>query len=266
MKVIDCHAHCFTDDLAERAIARLVSGYQVTPSFDGTVADLIRQMDRDGIDTSVIVPVATKPSQVRPINDWVLGIHHSRVIPFGAMHPDYPEVAEETARLKSGGIKGVKLHPNWQGYRPEDPSAFPVYQALMDNEMIAFFHGGDELEKWPTEILSTPKALLQVHERFPQMKLVIAHMGGFRMWDDVERYLIGRDLFMDISFTMPEDLPDDRLARMIRAHGVEKILFASDSPCGPPVPQLNRLLSLPLTDEEKEFICWKNAARLLGIE
>lgn len=57
----------------------------------------------------------------------------------------------------------------------------------------------------------------------------------------------------------------DRLARMMRAHGVERILFGSDSPCGPPVSQLQRMLSLPLTDEEKELLCWKNAVRLLGL-
>ena len=45
----------------------------------------------------------------------------------------------------------------------------------------------------------------------------------------------------------------------------DRILFGSDSPCGHPVPQLERLLSLRLTDEEKELIAWKNAVRLLGL-
>jgi uncharacterized protein len=266
LRIIDCHTHCFPDALAARAVARLVSGYRVTPSFDGTVTDLVRQMDDAGIEASVVVPVATKPSQVTSINDWVLGIHHPRVIPFGAIHPDFPEVGQEIERLGNAGIKGVKLHPNWQGYKPEEPRAFPVYEALTENGMIAFFHGGDELEKWPTPIDSTPKALAEVHDRYPDLKLVIAHMGGFRMWDDVERYLIGRDLYMDISFCMPEYLDTDRLVRMMRSHGIDKILYASDSPCGPPVPQLQHLLSLPLTDNEKSLVRAENAARLLGIQ
>jgi uncharacterized protein len=265
MRVIDCHAHCFPDELAERAIARLVSGYRVTPSFDGTLKDLIRQMDDAGIEKTVIVPVATKPSQVHPINDWITGIHHDRVIPFGAVHPGMPDIAQEIGRLKAMGIRGVKLHPNWQGYRPEDPSVFPMYEALVQNDMIAFFHGGDELEVWPTEILSTPYALSQVNDRYPEMRMVVAHMGGFRMWEDVEHHLLGRDIYMDISFTMPEDLPNSRLAPMMRAHGIENILYASDSPCGQPLAQLHRLMSLSLTDEEKAQVCWKNAARLLGL-
>ena len=265
MRIIDCHTHCFPDSLAERAVGRLVSSYKVTPSFDGTVNDLIRQMDDAGIEMSVMVPVATKPSQVQPINDWVLGIRHPRVIPFGAMHPDFPEIASEIRRLREAGIKGVKLHPNWQGYKPEDPKAFPIYEALIENDMIAYFHGGDELEKWPTPIDSTPRAFAEVHAQFPYLKLVVAHMGGYRMWDEVEEYLLGRDLYFDISACFPEDLPDDQLLRMMRAHGMEKILYASDSPCGHPVSQLQRMLSLPLADEEKELLCWKNAARLLGL-
>ena len=266
MRVIDCHVHCFPDDLAERAVARLVSSYQVVPSFDGTVNGMLGQMDAVGIEKSVILPVATKESQVRQINDWIMGIEDERVIGFGAMHPGFPDVAGEVARIKAAGIPGVKLHPNWQGYKPEDPQAFPMYEALIENGLIAYFHGGDELEKWPTEIASTPKALAEVHRRFPELKMVIAHLGGYLMWDAVEEHLLGSDVYLDMSACFPKDLPDDRYLAMMRAHGMEKILFASDSPCGPPIPQLDRLLSLPLTDEEKSLVCWENAQQLLNLD
>ena len=265
MRVIDSHTHCFPDDLAERAICRLVSGYHVTPSFDGTINGLIAQMDAVGIEASVVVPVATKESQVRPINDWAAGIHHPRVIPFGAVHPDLPDIGGEMARIKGLGLKGVKIHPNWQRFKPEDPKVFPMYEAIAEHGLIAYFHGGDELEQWPEPISSTPLAFSEVHRQFPKMRMVVAHMGGYRMWDEVEEHLIGEDIFFDVSACFPEDLPDERLLPMMRAHGMEKIMWASDSPCGPPLPQLHRILSLPLTDEEKEMVCWRNAVGLLGL-
>lgn len=265
MRVIDCHTHCFPDDLAERAVGRLVSSYKVTPSFDGTVNGLIAQMDAAGFEASVVVPVATKPSQVEPINTWAMEIKTDRVICFGAMHPGYPDPKKELARIRAAGIKGIKLHPNWQDYQPEDPIAFPIYEALTELGMIAYFHGGDELEKWPIPIASTPKALAEVHQRFPEMRMVVAHMGGYRMWDGVEDHLIGTGVWFDVSACFPEDLPDERLVRMMRAHGMDKIVYGSDSPCGPPVSQLQRMLSLPLTDEEKEILCSINAIRLLGL-
>jgi hypothetical protein len=265
MKVIDCHTHCFPDDLAEKAVARLTSAYQLVPSFDGTVCGLIGQMDEAGIEASVIVPVATKPSQVQSINDWIAGIRHPRVIGFGAMHPDLPDIREETARIAALGIRGIKLHANWQRFRPDDPKAYPMYEAAIEQGMIVYFHGGDELEPWPEEILATPRAFAQVRRSFPELKMIVAHLGGYLMWDAVEEHLLGSDVYLDMSACFPEDLPDDRYLALMRAHGIQKILFASDSPCGPPIPQLRRLLSLLLTDEEKEMVCWGNAAKLLGL-
>ena len=265
MRVVDCHTHCFPDEIAERAVGRLVSGYHVVPSFDGTIAGLIAQMDAAGIEASVIVPVATKPSQVESINDWAIRINGGRVICYGAMHPDFAEIEKEIARISAAGIRGIKLHPNWQDFQPESPSAFPIYEALTKRGMIAHFHGGDELEPWPTEIVSTPKAYAEVHRRFPEMKMIVAHMGGYLMWDDVEEHLLGSGVYFDMSACFAESLPDERLVRMMRAHGVERILFGSDSPCVAPIPQLQRLLSLPLTDAEKEMICHRNAVTLLGL-
>lgn len=264
MKVIDCHVHCFPDDIAGKAVDKLTNAYVITPSFDGTVQGLLRQMSAEGIEASVILPVATKASQVHDINDWSASIQSERIIAFGAIHPDYPEPAEEIDRMLAMGIRGIKLHPNWQGFRPDDPRMFQIYEAVK-GRMVICFHAGDELGSW-TELLSTPKALASLHKRFPDLKMVAAHMGGYRMWDEAEEYLIGTDVYLDTSACFPEDLPDERFVSLIRAHGAEKILFGSDSPCGPPIDQLERFLSLPLTDEEKELICWKNARRLLRLD
>ena len=264
MRVIDFHVHVFPNELAERAVARLVSGYQVTPSFDGTAAGMIRLMDEVGIEACVIVPVATKPSQVPTINDWAARIRSDRLIAFGAMHPEFPDPAAEIDRMVSMGIKGIKIHPNWQNFRPDDPIAFPIYEA-MSGRMIALFHSGDELEPWP-EILATPERMARVNDLFPDLKMVIAHMGGYRMWEEVRAHLIGRDVYFDVSACFPEDLPDDQLVSLMRDHGMDKIVWASDSPCGHPKQQLDRMLSLPLTDDEKELLFWKNATRLLGRE
>lgn len=265
MRVIDCHTHCFPDSIAERAVQRLTSAYEVTASFDGTVAGVLGQMDASGIDISVILPVATKASQVTSINDWSAGIRNDRLIAFGAMHPEFPAIGEEIDRMISMGIRGMKLHPNWQGFDPDSPCAFPIYEAAQ-GRMIAYFHGGDELEKWPEPIASTPEALANVHRMFPRLTMVVAHMGGYLMWDEVEKHLLGSDVYLDFSACFPEDISDERLTAMIRAHGVERVLYGSDSPCGHPVHQLVRLLSFPFTDEEKELMTWRNASRLLGVE
>jgi len=263
MRVIDCHTHCFPDAVAEKAVASLTSAYQLTPSFDGTIKGLLGQMDAAGIEASIILPVATKPSQVQSINDWVRDVQNERLIGFGAMHPDFPRPHEEIMRMEQVGIRGIKLHPNWQGFRPDDERMMPVYEAA-EGRLVIYCHAGEEIDVWP-EILATPEAIGNVHRSFPGLKLVAAHMGGYRMWEQVEEHLLGTGVYFDMSYCYPKDLPDDRFMAILRAHGADKILFGSDSPCGHPVPQLERLLSLPLTDEEKELIAWKNAARLLSL-
>jgi hypothetical protein len=263
MRIIDFHAHCFPDELAAKARESISVGNRLQLSYDCTVNGLILQMDRVGIDTSVVVPVATKPSQVRTINDWVAGIASDRIVRFGAMHQDFDDPAGELDRIEALGIHGIKIQSNWQGCRPDDPRMFPIYEAA-GTRFIFVFHVGREYKVFPHE-LATPDAIANLRRLFPDLPIVAAHFGGYRMWDEAEEYLIGKDVYLDISCCFPELMPDDRLIRMIRAHGVEKVLFATDTPSADPKPQVGRLMAMDLRDDEREMIAWKNAARILGI-
>lgn len=264
MRIIDFHTHCFPDDIAERAIESLSSGKIIEPAFDGTIKGILKLMDASGVYASVVVPVATKPSQVKPINNWITNIRNERIIGFGAIHPDFPNPADELDRMESLDIPGIKIQPNWQDCRPDDPRMFPIYEAAGDR-FVFLFHSGGDLKKMP-EQLATPTALANVHKTFPELKIVAAHLGGYRMWDEVEEVLIGQDIHLDTSCCFPNYISDERITRMIRAHGVDKILFASDAPCSSPAPQFSRMMSLPFSDEEKEQIAWKNTARLLNLD
>ncbi|MHB0998878.1 MAG: amidohydrolase family protein [Armatimonadota bacterium] len=264
MKIIDSHVHCFADEIAERAVCVLTKAYQIAPAFDGTVSGLVDMMDSAGIYASFILPVATKPSQVQPINDWIVKVSCERIIGFGAMHPEFPSPVEEMKRIADMGLPGIKFQPNWQGFSPVDPRIYPVYEFMQENGMIVYFHSGEEGEFDP-EILATPESISKVHRDFPGLKIAVAHLGGYRMWDDVYRYLIGTDIYFDISQCPPEDLPDEEMLRLMRTHGMDKILFGSDAPCTHPSTIISRLESLNLTDEDRELICSRNAERLLGI-
>lgn len=70
MSIIDVHTHIWPDTLAPAAVSAVGSQGHISANYDGTVAGLKAVMDRAGVDVSVVLPVATKPGQVRPINDW----------------------------------------------------------------------------------------------------------------------------------------------------------------------------------------------------
>ena len=106
MRIIDMHTHAWPDAVAVKAVPALVdAGGGLTAHYDGTVAGLESSMARTGVAVSVVQPVATKPSQVGPINDWVAGQASPRIVPFGAMHPDLEDPAAEIARMTALGLK-----------------------------------------------------------------------------------------------------------------------------------------------------------------
>ena len=103
-----------------------------------------------------------------------------------------------------------------------------------------------------------------IHQRFPKLKIAAAHLGGFGMWDEVEETLIGEDVFLDLSHTFFW-MPNERIFRMIRMHGANRILFGTDAPWQNPSNVLSEFLKLPLTDKERRAICCETASELFGM-
>ncbi|MCL5105130.1 MAG: amidohydrolase family protein [Armatimonadetes bacterium] len=260
--VVDFHVHAFPDHVAPSALDSLFTAYGIRPVTDGTISGLLGLMEREGVSYAVVMPVATKPAQVKSINNWAASHTDPRIICFGGIHPDLDDPAEEIDRIVSLGLPGIKIQANWQDTYVDDPKMYPIYEAAL-GRLIIMFHAGDE----PTEFekqRATPERLARVHADFPGLTMVAAHMGGYRMWDDVEKHLIGKNIYMDTSACFPEDLPNERLVDMIRRHGVEKILFATDIPLAGPKSEIAKFEQLGLTDDELEMIFWKNAKGLLG--
>ena len=260
--IVDFHVHAFPDAVAERAIDALLTAYKVPAVTDGTVGGLLAHMDKAGVAHSVIMPVATKPSQVRSINDWAAAQSRSRVICFGGIHPDCEDPAGEVDRIVELGLPGIKIQANWQGVYVDDPAMYPIYEAAQ-GRLIITFHSGEELAPFE-EMRATPERIARVHRDFPRLTIVAAHMGGYRMWDDVEEHLLGKDVYFDTSACFARDLPDERLVDMIRHHGVQRVLFATDLPFGDPLVDIPRLQRIGLTDSELDTLFTKNARRLLG--
>ncbi|NLW55640.1 MAG: amidohydrolase family protein [Firmicutes bacterium] len=261
--IIDLHVHCFPGELAPRALSILAQRAGTAPYFDGTVNQLRTVMDRAGIDLAVLQPIATKPEQTVGVNRWAVSAQEERVISFGTLHPDYPQWRDELKWLVEAGIKGVKFHPNYQDFYIEDPKMFPLYEAIFTAGLMALFHTGVDLW-YPDSSLGHPRQLKRLLTMFPGATIIAAHMGGFRCWEAVEEDLVGTELYFDTAYSFGE-LGVERMGKMIRDHGVEKILFGSDAPWSDPQAEIAKLKSLRLMEEEKQLILGGNAQRLLRL-
>ncbi len=262
--IIDFHTHCFDDSVAAQAVPKLAERCGIAAKLNGTVADVKESMKRAGVDYSVVLSIATKPSQTVKINNWSVGIQHEGIIAFGSIHPDFGEWKHELDRIKRLGIKGIKFHPDYQEFYVDDKKMYAIYQKAFELDMIVVFHAGVDIGL-PEPYHCTPDRLARVAADFPGGKIVAAHMGGYDCWDGVEKFLVGTEVFFDTSFSLGRG-HDSQINRIIREHGHGRILFGTDSPWCVQKDEIEKLKGFRLEDFAEKGILGENAGRLLGLE
>lgn len=263
--IIDSHTHVFPDMLAERAISKLSGNSGLIPSTDGTVSGLIKGLDKNAIDRAVVLNIATKPMQDIKVNDFALDTakkHGDRLIVFGSVHPFSECAKSELVRLRESGIKGIKLHPEYQRFKADDESVFDIYSLITELGLIVTFHAGFDIA-YPDSDYASPIRLARVLDRFPDMRVILAHMGGMNRWNEVEDLIVGRECCLDTAMCA-NYIDDETLKRLIAKHGVNKILFATDTPWNNWADSIAMIERLPITQEEKEMIYHKNIERLIS--
>ena len=259
--LIDFHTHVFPDKLAPRALQSLsyVAG-GIAPYTDGTVNGLLAAMEKEGVDKSVVLNIATNPHQMHAVNDFAASIRSEKLIAFGSFHPDAPDALEELDRIKSLGLKGVKFHPDYQKFFVDDEKLFPLYKKISELGLITVFHAGFDFG-FPPPYKCMPKNALKMLDHF-STPVVLAHWGGLSCGDEVLSLLCGRDVYFDVSFGCGV-MPRSTALAIIEKHGTDKLLFGTDSPWHTPTMELNMQNTLGLSDEEKDKINYKNAQKLL---
>ena len=263
--VIDFHTHAFPDALAEKAIPKLAACGNIKNVGNGKVSDLISHMDEYSIDYSVVLNIATNAHQEHKVNDFAIECSKNpRLYSLGSLNPDSPNIASEARRLADAGIKGIKLHPDYMERAIDDQVFDAVFRAAIENDLFVVTHSGWDFYS-PDFIHCTPERIVKVTEKFPELRLVAAHMGANRLWDSVEKLLIGRkNIWIDTSLAAPFDLDKAQAKRMLLAHDPEHILFGSDFPWFTPKESREYLDSLELPESLMKKILSENAIKLVG--
>ena len=261
--VFDFHVHLYPDQLAERVVGQLAQRFGNPPAFDGTVDGLKDNLAESGIRGALNLPVATKPGQVDSINVWAAANNTAPVYSLATVHPDTPDIPGTLAAAQAAGFRGVKLHPEYQTFALDDPRVAPVLETCSELGLFVFLHAGGERVFTPP-FHTTPSTVAALLTRYPRLTVVAAHLGGFQMWDESEEVLIGKKLYLDLSHTFFW-MPGEQIVRMVRRHGVDKILFGTDAPWQTPAAVLGSFLEQPFAEAEQRKILWENAAFLLSL-
>lgn len=266
--LIDFHTHVFPEKIAARAIESLKAGMMeqhgcIWPSYaDGTVAGLLRSMDEEGVDISVMMPIATKPAQAASINRFAAEHASERLVAFGTVHPMQEDWEKTLEALAAGGRKGIKLHPEFQDFYIDSPESVRILRKCGELGLMVTFHAGEDIG-YPPPVHAAPENIRRAADAAPDTRLIAAHMGGWNMWEDAAKLLRDSPLMFDTAYVQIR-MDAGEFRDITREFGAQRVLFASDSPWARPTSDmLSFIFESGLTNEELELITYKNALSLL---
>ena len=281
--VIDIHTHTFPGHISAQTLQKLQNASRTQPFTDGTNNGLTTSMSAAGVDLSVLLPVATNPKQVSRINDNAAALNErtgeTGLFSFGCIHPELDDIRGELSRIVSLGLKGIKLHPAYQSVAFDDPKYLRILDRCGELGLIVLTHAGIDIGL-PEPVYCSPSIVLHALQEVGPLPLILAHMGGWRQWDEVEKLLADTPVYLDTAFSFGQITPlpgtqwtdqekvmmqESQFLRFVKKFGANRILFGTDSPWGDQSTDLHLIRSLPLPEAQKNSILGENARLLLKL-
>ncbi|MEE1026288.1 MAG: amidohydrolase family protein [Acutalibacteraceae bacterium] len=277
--VIDIHTHTFPDKIALAAVDKLSASGHIPYFSNGTVSGLKNSMEKSGIDYSVVLPVATNPLKLSSMNDVSIKLNgKDGLIYFGAVHPDAPDWYEELGRIANNRIKGIKIHPVYQDVDIDDIKFLRILDRAAELGLIVLMHAGDDIG-FPGVVRCSPKMTANALKQVGNVKIILAHMGGWKNWQEVVGNLADTSAMLDTAFSLGEITPKDDyyspdflnllkkqdFLRLVNTFGSERVLFGTDSPWTDQKQSLEEIKKLPLGETDLDNILYLNAKKLLKL-
>lgn len=260
--IVDAHVHVWPDKIAARALGTPADG--IVRYGDGTVQGATEAMRAAGIDRSVCLAVADAPQRLEAANAFVGGLDPDRFVGFGTVHPGRTP-RENVEDLHRNGLRGVKVHPLFQGYALDDPALWDVF-AELEGEFVCLFHVGPETEGAAND-LAKPRMIAEIAKAFPRLTIIAAHLGGYHVHEEALEHVIGLPgVYLDTSWPPSIATVGADVARAaIERHGPDRVVFATDWPMADPSAEIAAIEALGLTPADTEAVLGGTMAALLGI-
>ena len=268
--IIDFHTHVFPDKIAKSTVDALKEKSNGTAYTDATLLGLVSSMETAGINISITSPVLTKSTQFDRVTQNVLEINNKldydgkKIISFAGMHPDCEDIEGKIKHLAELGFMGIKIHPDYQQTNFNDEKYIKIIKCAKEHDLIVLTHAGVDNGYKDYPIRCTPDMVLDVYSKVPYNKLVLAHYGAHKMWEEVYDKLCGLDLYFDTAFSLHQ-IDEKLFKKILEKHGADKILFATDSPWSDQKEYVKIIKSFNLGKETEDKVFYKNALKLLNL-
>ncbi len=278
--IIDFHTHNFPAALAPRALEVMCGklaecGHSaLVPCGDGTVATELADMDRSGVDICVNCPVCTRPRDFEAIVRRALAVRGGsegaeavkRIVQLGSINPTDEAFRERIRVLRENGIPGIKLHPNYQGIRLDDPALVPFFAELRDAGLFVISHCGFDPGYVHAPSVAGPHEIAALLRAVPGLRFVAAHVGGEYDNDPgaVDSLLEFPNCLIDTA-VMYLRYGADEPRRIVSTWPADRIVFGTDYFWRDQKTLVEWVRSLRPSQDDLELIFHGNAERLLGL-
>ena len=263
-KIINAHCHIYPEKIASKAVIGIRDFYDLDMSLDGTVDGLIKDGERIGVTHYLIHSVATTPKQVKSINEFISQSVKSNpdlFTGFGTLHPKSTNIQGDLEYLLELGLKGVKLHPDFQRFALNDEKSFEIGRLVSRADVPMLIHTGDFRYNY-----SNPEQLKPFLDEFPNLTVIGAHFAGWSIWEDACKQLHDyENLYVDLSSSLYALSPETVL-NLIHDYGSDKVLWGTDYPMWDSVNEMEYFEKIDLNKNEKSQILYKNASKLLNLD
>lgn len=265
MKIFDAHCHIFPEKIAAKASQNIGKFYGLHMEFDGSVKTLMELYKKVGVNGCLVQSVATNPAQTEHINDFIASSvkeYPDMFVGFCSLHPqmEKKQIQAEVDRAIGMGLKGIKLHPDFQLFKIDDRKAYDIYEAA-EGRIPILFHTGDSRYDY-----SSPKRLANALRDFPRLIVIAAHFGGWSEWSEGEKYLADNpNVYVDTSSSLYA-ITSGQAKEYIKAFTPDRVMFGTDYPMWSVEEELKNMEKLDLSESDREKIMYKTAYKLLGVE
>ena len=260
-EIYDSHCHIFPHKIAHKAADAIGDFYETRMKYDGDSETLLKSAANIKVKKMVVCSTATVRQQTVSINDFITDEckKHPEFLGFGTMHPDFDDIENETQRIIDIGLKGIKLHPDFQKFNIDDRKAYKIYECA-EGRLPILIHMGDDRYEY-----SRPYRLARIMSDFPKLKVIAAHFGGYKSWDEAVNCLLGiENIIFDSSSTLGfNDIEYSK--KLVSRFDLDRLMFGTDFPMWDHKEELYRFLKLGLTPTQNEKILSKNFKRYFNL-
>lgn len=282
--IVDCYTHTWKsiDQLGRCAPTNRIHPSLPANSLEPDVADRDHHFAAaEPVATTIVLGFRSRYLDAEIPNDQVAAYvaqHKDRLIGFAGIDPTHPKEAEaELLRATTElSMQGIVVAPAAQDFHPSDSRARRVYELASDQQMPVLFHTGIHLAAEAKLEYAQPVLLDEIARDFPDMKMIIAHMGY--PWVDETLVLLTKhaNVYSEISWLLHQPFQAYQTLLSAYQYGViDKLLFGSGFPfaaasnCIEELYSLNHLISgtnLPTIPRDKlRGIVERDTLGLLGI-